>query len=115
MDLKLEKSGDLVFNNGVCPFTRNYGDVVAQRLFIRLRTFKSEWFLSEDYGVPYFTYMGKKVPKARIDLILQEQILLERGVSQITEFSSYISNKREYFCNFSVRTDQGTEVRNLTL
>lgn len=115
MDLKLGDNGDLVFPNGRGSYTTNYGEVVAQRLTIRLRTFYSEWFLNSEYGVPYFEYMGKKVPKPRIDLILQEQILAEKGVSQILTFSSYIDTKRKYFCNFSVRTDQGTVVENLSL
>lgn len=107
MDIKMGSDRDVLFVNRECVVTKGEADNVAQRLTIRLRTFLSEWYLNSEYGVPYRQILGRKIKKSAADLIIQEQILMERGVAQITKFTSYIDNKREYHCTFSVRTLQG--------
>lgn len=107
MDLRLDDDKDILFINGDCPVTNTEVDNVAQRLIIRLRTFLSEWYLNSTYGVPYEQILGQKIKKASADLIMQEQILGERGVVQITSFNSYVGTDRKYHCNFTVRTTQG--------
>lgn len=108
MDLLLDRRGfvhDLVFVNGACPTTGDMIDRVTQRLYIKLRTFFDEWFLDETYGVPWLEQvLGQKTPKSRVDMIIQEQILEEDEVSQITEFnSSLTADTRRYSCTFRVR------------
>ena len=90
--------------------TQSRTDVVAQRLLIRLKTFKSEWFLDVDYGVPWLQQiLGKKISKASLDLILQEQILLENGVKELVSFSSTFKN-RAYSMTFSIKVNTGDVV-----
>lgn len=112
MDLLLNRTGanagDLVFVNGACPITDGYSDVVAQRLYIMLRTFQGEWYMNETHGVPYLqSILGYKVRKSVVDRILQEKILAEEGVAEIVFFVSTMSNTREYSCNFRVRSKTG--------
>lgn len=110
--------GDLTFKNG--PLTPDFTtqertEVVAQRLWIRLRTFRQEWFLDEGYGVPYFqSILGKKVSKAQVDLIFQREILAEAGVVEITAFESSIKN-RQYSMSFRVRVSTGDETDTITV
>lgn len=97
---------DMVFINGSCTTTQDTRDVVAQRLRILLQTFTNEWFLDTQYGIPYWDFLGKKVPKQRVDRVLQEKIMKERGVLQLVSFNSTLEN-RVYSLTFSVRTSTG--------
>lgn len=123
MDLLLDNNpvspsyGDLTFKNG--PLTPDFTtqsrtEVVAQRLWIRLRTFRTEWFLDETYGVPYWNILGKKISKAQVDLIFQREILAEAGVVEITAFESSIKN-RQYSMSFRVRVSTGDETDTITV
>ncbi|MNQ81959.1 hypothetical protein D3C85_969970 [compost metagenome] len=116
MDLKLDgDSHDLLFVNGECPVTTESREVVAQRLKIRLLTFRNEWFLSLSYGVPYWQrILGKKVTKAGVDRIFQEDILKERGVLEISSFNSTFKN-REYSMSFRVRTNGNQVTEEITI
>lgn len=117
MDLLLHENNDLVFFNG--PLTREYTtqpfvQVVAQRLLIMLQTWQSEWFLDLTHGVPYSEWLGRKVPKQRVDQILQQKILAENGVKEITYFSSTLEN-RQYSAQFKVRVTTGEETNIITI
>lgn len=110
--------GDIVWNNG--PLTKEFTtqpftQVVGQRLFILLRTFQNEWFLSESYGIPYWQeILGFKNRKSRVDLIFQQKILAENGVAEIVAFSSTLKN-REYSASFSVRVSTGEVTDTITI
>lgn len=109
--------GDLTFKNG--PLTSTYTtqsrvDVVAQRLRIRLLTWESEWFLDTSYGIPYWSFLGKKVKKSTVDLIFQREILAENGVKELTFFESTFEN-RKYTLSFRVKVTTGDETETITL
>lgn len=76
------------------------GDAVtslAQRLRVRLRTFKGEQFTNIDTGIDYYgVVFVKKYDQQAIDLAFRTEILKEDGVSYI----EYIN----YSPNFSTRT-----------
>ena len=124
MDFLIQKEptdpsfGDIVWNNG--PLTKEYTtqsrtEVVAQRLFILLRTFEEEWFLNEAYGIPYWqSILGLKTPKSRVDLIFQQKILSENGVAELTFFESTFVNRR-YSLRFAVRVTTGEETDIITI
>lgn len=113
MDLLMKRDGvdsmDLVFINGETPTTGGYLDALVQRLYIRLRTFFGDWYLNVEYGVPYLErILGHKVKKSTVDAIIQEQIMLERGVKQIMNFKSSLDPiSREYVCEFRVKAEGG--------
>lgn len=118
MDLLLDENNDLVFHNG--PLTKAYTTqplvkVVAQRLLILLQTWQGEWFLDTTYGIPYWqSILGKKTSKSAVDLILQEKVLAENGVKEITYFSSTLVN-RQYSAQFKVRVVTGEETDTITI
>ena len=113
MDLKLELGdragrGDMLFENGGCPITRDFTDSVAQRVFMMLRTFLGEWYLNVETGVPYTQrILGHRIDKSTVDRILQERILAEPGVGGILEFRSTLNNKREYDVVLKIRDTSG--------
>jgi hypothetical protein len=120
MDLLLNRNPgvhDLVFVNGECPTTGDMIDRVVQRLYIRLRTFFGEWFLNVQYGVPWLEeILGQRAPKSRVDMIIQNQILSEDEVKQITEFSSTMNNSvRDYRCSFRVKVASGQTSELITI
>lgn len=115
MDILLDSvSHDCVFINGACPVTGDRIDVVSQRLKIKLLTWTGEWFLDTSYGVPYWNILGKKVSKESADLILQQAILEERGVREITFFESTLVN-RVYSITFRVKVTSGDETETITI
>jgi len=119
MDLLLNINGDrdLAFVNGECPTTTDLVSVVAQRLFIMLRTMAPEWFLNTQHGVPYLTkILGQKITKSGVDTILQSKILAEQGVSRISEWNSSLdSRSRAYSVSFKVIATDGNETTTITI
>lgn len=100
--------GDMVFVNGATPITEEFVDSVAQRVFLLLRTFESEWFLNESTGIPYLSrILGHKIQKATADRIFQQKILQEPGVADILEFVSSINSNRVYEASMKIRTTSG--------
>jgi len=116
MDLLLDPvSHDCVFINGATPVTLERTEVVAQRLKIKLLTFRGEWFLDLGYGIPYFSrILGHKNKKGVVDQIFQTAILEERGVREITFFESTLVN-RVYSINFRVKVTSGDETETITI
>ena len=111
MDLFMDisRSGDLVYVNGPTLAKTNLPDVVAQRVYIKLRTFAGEWLFDENYGVDYLgQILGKRlVSKEFIDGLIQEAILDVEGVSEIVSWESSISaSDRIYTCKFKIREVQ---------
>lgn len=114
--MDIDETRDLIFANGDCPVTTFPVQVVAQRLFIRLRTFQGEWFYNTVYGVPYFQRIFTKTTKGAVDAIFQDQILSENGVKRITEFSSSLNAAtRKYNLSFRVLTTDGQETETITI
>ena len=106
------ESGDIVWRNGPLlkqDTTQTRIEVVRQRLLILLLTFRSEWFLDTEYGIPYFQdILGRKTSKSAVDLIFQKAILAENGVKELTFFESTFVN-RQYSMTFRVKVTTGEE------
>lgn len=117
-DLISSKYGDIVWRNGPLrkeETTQSRVDVVGQRLLILLRTFKGEWFLDTEYGIPYFqSILGMKTSKSAVDLIFQKAILAENGVRELTFFESTFVN-RQYSMTFRVKVTTGEESGLITI
>jgi hypothetical protein len=119
IDFLLGPTHDIVWNNG--PLTKEYTtqpfvENVAQRLKIRLLTFKGEWFINTAYGMPYWQeILGRKINKGKVDRIFQQEILAENGVKEIVSFSSTLVN-RQYNLTFKVKvfTDELSETITIT-
>ena len=108
----IEGYGDMVFVNGSTPITEEFVDAVAQRVFIMLRTFESEWYLNDSTGVPYLTrILGYKIEKSTVNRILQQKILEQSGVADILEFNSTLNGNRVYEASMRIRTTVGDTFR----
>jgi len=114
MDIKLnDETGDVLLsttNTITTPtFTTTTSENLAQRLKIRLQTFKGEWFLDGTIGIDYFGQIaGKNRSKAAVDAIIQAEILKEQEVLQITAYSSVVDKTtRKITIQFTVRTIDG--------
>jgi len=114
MDIKLnDETGDVLLsttNTITTPvFTTTTSENLAQRLKIRLQTFKGEWFLDGTIGIDYFNQIaGKNRSKAAVDAIIQAEILKENEVLQITAYSSVVDKTtRKITIQFTVRTVDG--------
>jgi hypothetical protein len=108
--------GDLIYDNSRATTTVNQADSVAQKLSIKLRTFKTEWFINTDTGIPYYQEIfGKVRNKQTIDAIFQKAILEEPDVLEIVEFSSSIDVGRTYSLIFRVRTSLNQLTNNIQI
>lgn len=119
MDLLIDyQTGDLIFFNGPltkAQTTQPLVQTVAQRLFIMLRTFQGEYFLNTQTGIPWWqNILGRKTTKSAVDLILQQKILAENGVKELTYFRSTLVN-RQYEVTFKVRVSTGEETAPITI
>lgn len=114
MDIKLnDETGDVLLSTTATittpTFTTTTSENLAQRLKIRLQTFKGEWFLDGTIGIDYFNQIaGKNRSKAAVDAIIQAEILKENEVLQITAYSSVVDKTtRKITIQFTVRTVDG--------
>jgi hypothetical protein len=114
MDIKLnDETGDVLLSTTATittpTFTTSTSENLAQRLKIRLQTFKGEWFLDGTIGIDYFNQIaGKNRSKAAVDAIIQAEILKEQEVLQITAYSSVVDKTtRKITIQFTVRTVDG--------
>ena len=114
MDIKLnDETGDVLLSTTSTittpTFTTTTSENLAQRLKIRLQTFKGEWFLDGTIGIDYFNQIaGKNRSKAAVDAIIQAEILKEQEVLQITAYSSVVDKTtRKITIQFTVRTVDG--------
>lgn len=111
MDLKLTIDHDLeIASNDLALVVDT--EALAQRLKTKLQTFKGEWFLDTDFGVPYYQSIFRKgITKDIVDSIIKREIRNVPGVKSIASYNSSLDGRtREYVCNFVVLDDQGAPV-----
>ena len=110
MDTQLNENHDILLVNEDFVLTTTLPTTLAQRLTIKLLTFRGEWYLDVTEGIPYFeSILGKNRAKETVDNIFKNAILEDEDVVNITEFSSNISKDRQYNLSFSVRSVGGLE------
>ena len=98
--LAINSDNDLYFTNRRLTIISgsNTDEEILQRIKIRLRFFKDEWFLNSEHGLPYFEDIlgSKNLDLNIVESILREQILDVEGVREIIESSiDYDENERE--------------------
>lgn len=103
MDLLFSKvTEDLVLSNGDLEVISDRSKELAQRLFIRFKTFKREWFFNLDYGVDYLNdVFGVNRSKNSVDILFRNEILNDVLTDEILSFKSSIKNYK-YECYFTV-------------
>lgn len=107
-DIYFDDSGKLVFIQGT-----NSDKEILQRIKVRLRFFKGEWFLNTDHGLPYFdNILGTKPLNLNIlESIFRTQILDVEGVKSILESTiDYDGNQRKILYNFKAVSINNTSI-----
>ncbi len=107
MDWELDDDGDLIIP---LVFTSGLG-AVAQGISIRLKTFKGEWFLDVDHGVPYFEndvvtdpLIGGKFNELKALAAFRPVIAASPGVDEIVRLAvQFTAATRECRVDWRVR------------
>lgn len=95
---------DLVFNDGDLVITSTTQEDLMQRLFTRFKTYKSDLYWNQGYGIDYLNNVfGDNRRKSSVDLLVRSEILKEELVADIMDFESSIINY-SYSCKFTVRS-----------
>ena len=106
VDIKLDNNNDIAIENNDIVFVTGV-DEVRQRLLENLRTFKGEWFLNLEKGIPYYQDILKKnINLDVIETILKDAILASPGVLELLDFSLEL-NARQLDVNFTVMASEG--------
>ncbi|HAZ7467264.1 TPA: hypothetical protein J7723_001590 [Escherichia coli] len=103
-DLKLDGSNDLIMVDGDLTLTTTKSEIAAQTLGITLRTFRGEWFLNSNFGVPYLQeIIGVAKKKEIVDRIFLSTIASNVYIDNINSYtSSYDRDDRYYSMNVTV-------------
>ena len=110
---KLNSDGDIdIDNSGKMLLLSTKQELVKQRLQIKLKTFKGEWWLDTTFGIPYRdtgdgkAIIGKGFTQRDIDALYIAAINEDTDVNSIDYFhSEYDSVQRWYNLSFEVRVD----------
>ena len=113
--LAIDSDNDLYFTKGRLAIisSDNSDNEILQRIRIRLRFFKDEWFLNSEHGLPYFDdILGtKNISINVIESIFREQILDIEGVREIVESSTdYDGTNRQLSYKFSAVSINNTVI-----
>lgn len=102
-------SGDIDITGSRIILLKDPVEALRQRLTIRLKTFKGEWMLNVNAGLPYYQEIFQKgISKDLVDNIFRGFILRTPSVERVTSFSSTLdSRQRTYTLTFTVFTDKG--------
>ncbi len=115
IDFKLGDDSDVQIVNGKFVLLSTIQEAVRQRLQTKYRTFRGEWFLNTQYGIPYRSVgatkgiIGKGYSKKDIDAIFIAETNADPEVIRILNFSStYDAIQRQYSINpIEVLTSDG--------
>ncbi len=107
-DFKIGPDGDLVIENGDLVIVEGLA-AIGQHVAMRLRSYKGEWFLDQNAGVPYFQeVLEKGTPAARIRAIFQRIILETDGIISVNSMTlDYDASARTLVVDFAATTTLG--------
>ena len=102
IDLALDADGDLDLAANDVVMTSGLA-AVAQNIDIIISTFRGEWFLDEDSGVPYFQdILGHKYDEKKVLKAFREQILKVRNVLRLAILTAEFNRAtRELTINYT--------------
>jgi hypothetical protein len=104
-----ENTGDISIVGNMLRLTESDNEEVRQKVEIRLRTFREEWFMNINAGLPYFQRMLQKgTTQSFIDTQVKSATLNTNGVLAITRFNSEVNlSSRNYTAFMTVTTEEG--------
>lgn len=109
-DLKLDDSNSLIFEDNDFQLTTKTSEICKQSLGITLTTWKGEWFLDTDFGVPYLQeIIGVARKKDIVDKIFLSYIAQNEYVDSIQSYSSTQDRTGRYYtATFTVLAGEET-------
>lgn len=109
-DLALDPAtGDLAISGGRLRLTEPGAESVAQKLRVRLRLFRGEWFMDTSVGVPYYTDVLGRHPLSAVEALLRQAIVTCPGVLGLDSFVFAVGADRVATLTFTVRAVDAAE------
>lgn len=104
-DLQLDATGNI-------QVTADTEELLSVRIKTRFSTFRGEWFLDRNLGVPYFEEVMVKNPDVNaVRNLLLAQLVDIPGVDEVLSFDvNFNTASRLFQVNFKVRATDGTIV-----
>lgn len=97
-DLKLGTNNDLILTGGDLVLTTTKTEIAAQTLGITLKTYRGEWFLNSNFGVPYLQeIVGVAKKKEVVDRIFLAEISNNTYVDNINSYTSSFDRDNRYY------------------
>ena len=111
--LKNPDLGDLALEDAGTELVRTQlADEVSQRIHVRMKFFRGEWFLNLNEGAPYYQSILIKGPSdSEIRFIFTTLIRQTEGVSEVTKLDYSISSTRRLSLTFQARLEDGSLFR----
>ena len=94
-DLKLDNAGDLEWDgrNLTVLSTSDNADLLRQRILIRLKTIRGEYFLDTNIGMPYLEdFFATRPTEGLIRSTIQQALLSTPGVVSVDEITVDFDN-----------------------
>jgi hypothetical protein len=115
VDLLLDDDGDLILISDLMFSTGL--NAVAQGIRIRIQSFKGEWFLDLDHGVPYYQdLLGQKFNEVKARAAFRTAILSAPGVTELTSLEvTFDRASRALNVAWKTRTEFGIVEEELVL
>ena len=102
-------AGDLRLTRGTLFFSTDLADQVRQRLTIRFRFWKREWFANLDAGTPWLDVIFTKgVPDNAIKATLSNVILGCKGIAALDSIALTHGPDRTLSIDFAARLADGS-------
>lgn len=83
---RLDDNHDWTFGSGHSNYAQD-SEAIAQMVKTRLWSFRGDWFLDLEHGIPWFEQMEHIGNLARLEVPLTAYILETDGVQRIDEFN----------------------------
>lgn len=114
-DLKLTEEHDLDFSDGNLSLLDEEAKVAKQTLKMNLLFYEGEWFLDNEYGVPYFQeILTKGATKGLVDSIVRDAARKSYNIQDVLEVSSTLTPDRKYSLDRLLCTTTEGEIVSVT-
>ncbi|MGG6311557.1 DUF2634 domain-containing protein [Paenibacillus macerans] len=111
ISLKLDESGDLVFQNGELVMISGDADLM-QSCRLAIGTNKGEWFLDPTAGITFSKFLGKKISEDEMRDELRAGLLQEPRIRSVDEITFDIDRKsRKMTVRFTASGMDGELIR----
>ncbi|HEY2493246.1 MAG TPA: DUF2634 domain-containing protein [Paenibacillus sp.] len=110
--LKLDQTGDIIFNHAGDLETLEDTMEVAQCCQIGIGTNKGEWFLNPDMGIPFSKFLGKQINEEEMRDELTVGLLQEERIQSVDRIEFTINqNSRTLLVTFEATTIDGEQIQ----